>query len=372
MSATRVVRERFTYERHVGSFFHDVVAAEHGNADASQRLWRHAKEMTALRKDSAVSASERALTSTDAAGGYLVPPLYLQEEFVNLARAGRVTANVIGSRPLPPNTDQLNIPRMTAGTTVATQADGGAVSSTDAAFDLITADVLTLAGQQDVSRQLVDRSLPGVDEVIFSDLARAYHFNLDTAVLNSSTTNNKGLLQVSGVNTITYTTSTPTLSGLYAKVADAIQQIATGIFMPATHIVMHPRRWAFCLASSDSNNRPLIVPTAQGPFASAGQTGGVAAEGPVGSIQGLPVYVDANIPITFGASTTEDRIIVVSQPELYLWEDQGGPYLETFRDVLSGTLGVRFQLHSYFAQLHARRAKAISVISGSGCVAPSF
>jgi HK97 family phage major capsid protein len=178
--------------------------------------------------------------------------------------------------------------------------------------------------------------------------------------------------EVSGTNSITYTTSTPSLAGLYAKLADAIQQIGTGIFMPATHVVMHPRRWAFCLASSDSNNRPLIVPTAQGPFASAGQTSGVVAEGPVGSIQGLPVYVDPNIPTTFGASTTEDRIIVFAQPDLYLWEDQSGPYLETFRDVLSGTLSVRFQLHNYWAQLFARRPKAISVVSGSGLVAPSF
>jgi HK97 family phage major capsid protein len=372
MSTTKVVRERFTYERNVGSFFADIIAADQGSADAAQRLWRHGSEMAALRRDSATTAVERDLTSVDAAGGYLVPPLYLQEEFVNLARAGRVTANLIGSRPLPPNTDSINVPRMTSGTTGATQADLAGVSSTDAVFDLISADVLTLAGQQDVSRQVVDRSIPGVDEVIFSDLARAYHYNLDTAVLNSTTTNNKGLLQVSGTNSVTYTTSTPTLAGLYAKIADAIQQIGTGIFMPATHIVMHPRRWAFCLASQDANNRPLIVPTAQGPFASAGQTGGVVAEGPVGSIQGLPVYVDANVPTTAGAGTNEDKIIVFAQPELYLWEDQGGPYLETFRDVLSGTLAVRFQLHNYWAQLHARRSKAISVISGTGLAAPTF
>jgi HK97 family phage major capsid protein len=129
-----------------------------------------------------------------------VPPLYLQEEFVNLARAGRVTANIIGSRALPPNTDSINVPRMTSGTTVAVQADGGTVSETDSVFDLITADVLTLAGQQDVSRQLVDRSIPGVDEVLFSDLARASHYNLDTAVLNSTTSNNKGLLQVGSIH----------------------------------------------------------------------------------------------------------------------------------------------------------------------------
>jgi hypothetical protein len=49
-----------------------------------------------------------------------------------------------------------------------------------------------------------------------------------------------------------------------------------------------------------------------------------------------------------------------------------GPYLETFRDVGSGTLTVRFRLHNYWAQINERRPKAISVISGTGLVAPTF
>jgi hypothetical protein len=110
MSTAKVVRERFTYERNTSSFFADVIAADQGNADAAQRLWRHAQEMTALRKDTGVTASERALSSTDTAGGYLVPPLYLQEEFVNLSRAGRVTANVIGSRALPGGVSPVGTP----------------------------------------------------------------------------------------------------------------------------------------------------------------------------------------------------------------------------------------------------------------------
>ena len=133
---------------------------------------------------------------------------------------------------------------------------------------------------------------------------------------------------------------------------------------------MHPRRWAFCLAAADGSNRPLITPTA--PFNSAGTFGGVVAEGAVGSIQGLPVFTDANIPTTLGSSTNEDRIIVAAVPELYLWEDQSGPYLETFRDVGSGSLTVRFRMHNYYAQAHARRPKAISVISGTGLAAPTF
>jgi hypothetical protein len=68
------------------------------------------------------------LNSTDATGGYLVAPLWLNEEFVTLARAGRVAADVLGPRALPPNTDSINLPRMSTGTTVTTIADNATVS----------------------------------------------------------------------------------------------------------------------------------------------------------------------------------------------------------------------------------------------------
>jgi HK97 family phage major capsid protein len=372
-----VGREPLTYQRNgAHSLFTDLfhVTANPGiHADATQRLARHQKEMAFERgvKNGAIPQDAQFdLSSTDAAGGYLVAPLYLQEEFVTLARAGRVVADTLGPRPLPANTDSINLPTMSTGSTVATQADNGAVSETDAAFGTVAGDVKTVAGLQDVSQQLVDRGVPGIDEVIFADLAKALAVNLDTAVINSATANNLGLLQVSGLNAVTYTSGTPTVPALYSKLADAVRQIHEGIFMPPSAIFMHPRRWAWILASLDTQNRPLITPYA--PMNAAGDFGGVVAQGLVGSIQGLPVYVDANVPSTLGAGTNEDRIIVAATNECYLYEASNGPFLETFRDVGSGTLTVRFRLHQYWAQINARRPKAISVISGTGLAAPTF
>lgn len=54
--------------------------------------------------------------------------------------------------------------------------------------------------------------------------------------------------------------STRTVGELYGKLADAVQQIAAGIFMAPTHIVMHPR-WAWFAMALDTTNRPLVVPT---------------------------------------------------------------------------------------------------------------
>jgi HK97 family phage major capsid protein len=329
---------------------------------AGERLEAHQRQMA--------ERAEFDLNSTDATGGQLVAPVYLQEEFVTLARAGRTAANVIGSKPLPPNTDSINIPKMTTGTATAAQADNNAVQETDAAFGAVAADVKTVAGLQDVSQQLVDRSVPGVDEVIFADLTKSYNVTLDTAVLNSSTTNNKGLLQVGTPYTSTFTAATPTVSALYSKIADAVQGIETNVFMAPNAILMHPRRWAWILAASDTTNRPLVSPV--GPQNAIGSAGAPAAEGSVGSIGQFPVYTDPNIPTTAGAGTNEDKVIVLPTLEEYLWEEPAGPFLETFRDVGSGTLTVRYRLHNYYAQCYERRDKQHAIISGTGLVAPTF
>lgn len=363
----KVKSEPLTYRKFgPHSLFRDMMRARSndGDQDAQERLSRHRREMEIERQ------AKFDLNSTDATGGQLVAPLYLQEEFIDLARAGRVVANVLGPRALPPNTDTVIIPRLSTGVAVATQSDGGAVQETDASFDNVTGDVKTIAGMQDVSRQLLDRSVPGVDEVVFADLVKAYAVLLDGQVINSSTANNQGLLQVTGLNSVTYTAATPTVAGLYPKLADAIQQIHSNVFMEPSAVFMHPRRWGWILAALDGQNRPLITPYA--PQNAAGAFGGVVSEGLVGAIQGLPIYVDANIPSTLGASTNEDRIIVVATPETYLYEESSGPFLETFPDVGSGTLTVRFRLHNYWAQINNRRPKAISVISGTGLAAPTF
>jgi HK97 family phage major capsid protein len=357
-------KSELTYRRH-GEFslFRDLYNRDvRSDPAAAERLTRHIEEMQA---EGAFD-----LSSTDAEGGYLIAPLYLQEEFVDRATAGRVIADAIGVRSLPPNTDSINIPKINTGTSVADQADNAAVSETDAAFGTLAADVKTKAGMQDVAQQLVDRSVPGIDEIIYADLVKEYAVRLDTDVINSSTTNNKGLLQVTGINAVTYTDASPTLSELYPKIANGVGLIHEGIFLPGDAIFMAPRRWAWCLAAQDESKRPLITPYA--PQNAAGSTSGVVATGLVGDIQGLPVFVDPNIPTNLGAGTNEDRIIIARRDELFVFEDAAGPYLETFRDVGSGSLTVRFRLHNYWAQLHARRPKALTVISGTGLATPTF
>jgi hypothetical protein len=62
-------------------------------------------------------------------------------------------------------------------------------------------------------------------------------------------------------------------------------------------------------------------------------------------------------------------MILAKWDELYLWE--GPPRIRVLQEVLSGTLQVRFQLYNYVAALPQRRPKAISIISGTGLIAPA-
>lgn len=365
-SGVSVTSEPVTYAKgnHERSIFRDMVRARGGDHAASERLARHTTEMAATR----AGTEQFALSSTDAAGGFLVPPGYLQTEFAALARAGRPTVEAIGTKALPPGTDTLNIPVASTGTTVAIQADNTAVSSTDMTFASVQADVKTIAGMQDVARQVVDRATPGTDEVIFGDLARAYSQKFDSDVVNSVTANYLGLLQVAGTTTITYTDATPTLPELYLPLTKALNAIAVGIFMPADLWLMHPRRWNWMLAALDTQNRPLVVPAAGGENTIA-MPDGTAAQGAVGTLLGLPVIVDASIPVTLGAGT-EDAIIAVRRAECYIWEDASAPWLQIFEDVLSGSLGVRFRAHGYVAQMHGRRPLGIAKVTGTGLIAP--
>lgn len=362
----QVTAEPETYRRGgTASYFRDLVRAQlHGSRDAIERLARNDREVKA-------ELEKRALSTTDGAGGEFVPPAWMMDEWVGLARASRVVANRLRSMPLPAGTDSINLPRLATGTAVAEQAtQNTAIQNTDATTNAVTAAVATIAGQQVVSLQLIEQSPINMDDVLLADLAADYAIKADVFVLTNNAAGKRGLLNVSGANAVTYTDASPTAGELYAKVADAIQQIHTGRFMPPDVIFMHPRRWAMLLSALDSAGRPLVTPAANAPQNVIAAVGTINSEGFVGSMQGLPVFVDPNIPINLGAATNEDRIIVARSSDVILFE--GTPRSETFRETKAAELSVLLRFYNYVALHSERYAKSISVISGTGLVTPTF
>lgn len=363
----RVGAEPQTYSRHSdASHIRDVLAAQLRNdPQAWERLRRHAAE---------VRVEQRDITRVDGSAGEFVPPLWLVDLFGDFPRAGRVLANLCTQMDLPGGTDSVNLPRITTGPQVAVQtADNGAVQETDMVSATVTAPVRTLAGQQDLAIQLIEQSPlgGGMDRLIYSQLAADYERALGVQLWNGSGSSGQvlGFLQTSSINSVSYTDASPTVPELYLPLAQATSKVHTNSFVPAEAIVMAPYRWNWMLSALDSSNRPLVVPNAQGPYVALGnQTASAAQGGPVGSILGLPVYLDATCPLTLGGGT-EDAILAAKFSDAVLME--GAVNTRVLPDVGSGTLTVRFQLYRYVAFTAGRRPQSVSKVTGTGLAAPS-
>lgn len=373
-SPAQVKAEPATYRQGGNaSYFLDLARSQVlGSRDATERLLRNDREvLDKARRAAPGSLEARALSTTDGGIGEFVPPLWLVEQFIRLARAGRVVADQVQHMPLPSGTDTINLPRLASGTAVAEQATQNAsVQNTDATSNSVAANVATIAGQQVVSLQLLEQSpLQTLDEILLQDLAADYATKLDVFVISNNAANKRGLLNVAGLNAVTFTTPV-TVAAMYPKVSDAIQQIHTNRFLPPQKIFMHPRRWAWILATLDSQSRPLVVPLANMPMNLLATFNDTNSEGLVGSLQGLPVFVDPSIPTNLGAGTNEDRVIVARTDDILLME--GSPRAESFREPLAAQLSVLLRFYNYTAIHSERYPKAISVIAGAGLVPPTF
>ena len=343
------------------SFISDAWAARSGDFKAQERLNKH-------------QDFEARDVGTGAFTG-LVVPQYLVDEYAPIARAGSPFYNAVPKKDLPAFGNKIEISRITTGSAAAEQAsENSAVQETNMDDTLLTVNVDTIAGQQDVSRQALERGgQPGfsLENIIFQDLVAAYYTKLDNLMINGSGSSGQplGISQVSGINQTTYTDASPTVAELYPKLADAVQEINSNRFAPATAILMHPRRWGFLTAGVDSSNRPLVLPAGNNPDNAAG-VGDAAAYGQVvGSVLGLPVITDANIRTDLGAGT-EDAIYIAKVDDHIMFEDN--LFQLKFEETNAGSLTTKMVVYGYVAFASGRYPKGISEIVGTGLIAPTF
>lgn len=362
----RVTREARTYtEKETHSFVKDAFNAQFRSDFAAQeRLARHMREESIERRDVGTAQFEG-----------LVIPQYLTEYAATLARSGRPFLDFGTTKhTLPTAGMTLNISRMTTGSSTAVQVtQNDAVSETDIDDTLLTINVRTVSGQQDLSRQAIERGT-GIDQFVVNDLIRSWHTTLDNQCLNGAGTAGtvKGLRN-SGGNAVTFTSTAPTVALMYPKLADAFQQIESNTFARPTHVLMHPRRLAFLLAATDTTGRPLVVPAANGAMNAAGVGVGAADYGNSGyQVLGLPIITDASIGTTYGASTNQDEIYVIDARENHLWEQSGSPFALTFDATGAGNLTIKTVVYGFAAYTGERYPLANSIISGTGLTAPTF
>jgi len=347
------------------SFIRDLVGAQGHNYDARDRLARHIRE---ARVDSP-NLLQRDVGTGAFAG--LTVPQYLTDLVAPMVAAGRPLADNCRSLDLPPDGMVVDISRVTTATSAAVQAtENAAVSETDIDDTLLAVNVRTIAGQQDVSRQAIDRSV-NADQVVIEDLVRRYHTSLDNSIINDDGTlgTHLGIRSTVGIVAVTYTDATPTPSEAWGPLWDLQQQIETGVFVAATHLVMHPRRWAF-FCSAIGTNQAMLGQMGVAPLLLGEEQAKTYGAGVRGILAGLPVIVDANILTNIGG--TQDTILGVTNRELFLWEQPGSPLLIRAEEVGVATLTVKLVVYGYSAFTAGRYPGAHGAITGTGLTTPTF
>jgi HK97 family phage major capsid protein len=362
------VREPSTYSMspESPSFFADLWSARSGNQVALERLQRNNREVAA--------ESRSTLTTSD-----FYAPQYLASEAVLSMRPRQVYAGLVQQLPLPAGGETVTIPKYTGPATAANfqAGDNAAIQTAAGTTSQITAPICLAAGFCDVSRQSVERAMPGLDVVIFSDISRDIARQIEVGCLNGSGTNQPlGILNDSNVPYVSV--SAQTAAQFLLKLADLMQRVEVAVGEPANFVLMHPRRFAWLASLLDGNDRPLIVPEGQGPYNSfgtvspQGQGDGLSIEPdlrPMGYVAGLPIYSSASVPTTNGASTSEDWVLVGARELAVRWNDPQGIRSFSFDGVVSANLSIRLQAISYSSYI-TRYPSAFGVIKGF--TPPSF
>ena len=399
--------EPMTYAEHnrSTSYLRDLAAIQVpqsglDGAAARERMARHAREIEvearkdpelAARWSDAVREMRTNPNTTAGTGGDLVPPRWLISGYVPFMRPGRVCANRIQNQPLPPGIDVINIPRLTVGSQAAIQGgNAGAVQSIDIQTTYVSAPVNTIAGQEDISLQLLEQSPIAMDGVVFQDLAADYDQRLDLQVLVGTGANGQhtgvfNLSRAAGlsptVSQASYVSSTSatffgTAAGNVPSIISAVNQVETLRYANPTAIWVHPRRSNWWSAQADTvTGRPLFIQKGYGPYNVPGvNEASPQFQGIAGELFGLPVVKDANMPTTASAGAptggTQDAAVVLKEDDQILWE--GSLKMRALPEILSGTLQIRYQLYAYSALTFGRVPNSVAVVGGAGFAAPTF
>jgi hypothetical protein len=362
----RIGQEERTYrpdiDRRGAQFERDVAAAFLGDYDAQARLAQHMAEERTLRGD------QLRAVGTGAFAG-LVVPQYLTDMYAPAAQANRPFADACRHHDLPAQGMQVNISRVTTGSSVDNQASENTnVAEQDMDDTNLPITVQTAAGQQTISRQAVERGA-GVEAVVMDDLFRRYNTNLDNKLLNQATT---GLTNVA--TAVTYTDATPTAAELYPKVIEGLAGVEAAMLDMASGdniAVMNSRRWYWMQNAMGSTwpliTQPGIIAQTLGANYATAYGRGIRGILP----NGTPVIVDNNVATNLGAGTNEDEIYLADRQECHLWEDPDAPMYIRAEQTKAASLGVLLVVYGYFAYTFQRYAHARK-IAGTGLITPTF
>jgi HK97 family phage major capsid protein len=233
---------------------------------SEERMRRHEEASARFRRgrfayvDRTSGAEQRSVVSSTMGG--LIPPTYLLDLYAKASRAGRVYADQCNRGNLPEDGMNLIIPRITTPTAAGSQtAELATLTTQDPVETDLTVPVRTIGSYLPVSRQSLERGSYS-DLVLFEDMAARYHAQLGQQCINGSGGSGQFLGALNTSNIISVTKNTATLPEIFKSSVDAIVQMNTalgGLGYRASKCFMHPRRWAWLMAQTDTLGRPFLA-----------------------------------------------------------------------------------------------------------------
>lgn len=280
----------------------------------------------AARVESAIKA---ATEGTGTAGGYLVPPQYLQDAFQYALVPNVVFRNLPGLTTMPVRSNVVYLPREDARAGADTAAEAGTLTAQDVTFAQQSITIKKAYGYRVFSNELLADADPAWNEFITKTLIRDVALFADQQHLEGTGSGN----QITGLSAYSGVTSGPSLGAngaalTFDNLFDAVYnlrlvnvepQSATGAW------IMHPRTFNSLLKLKDQNDQYLLSGLGgyNAPMLASG--GFAASNGPRAMLLGIPVYVTSQIAInrTVGTSTDTSNVYLVDASKLVLLERQG-------------------------------------------------
>ena len=279
-------------------------------------------------------------------GAYLVPPQYVQEQFIPLLRSRSVVraANPI---VMQANSNVVYIPSQTGGATAYWVGENATLTASNLTVGQTAITIKKLAGLEYVSNELLADSNPSVDQIMRQDLAAVLSLAEDTAYLLGDGTANSpvGMNSFPGITSLTCASDSGNGGNIQAADIFTMKRKMMQNNVPNDNWAWFcsPRTWDEIAQLKDSNNRYLLESLtggniaqypAYGTYPNGTETTYLGSV--VGRLLGWPVYVTNNIPETQtqGSATTASSLFLVRMSDVIIAERSG---LELMATNVAGT-----------------------------------
>ena len=268
------------------------------------------------------------------AGLGFTPTQYLKSIVSTQGNFGRPAFECVDRQTVPAAGMTINRPKFTTYPTVTVEAEGGAVSNTDAVSEYLTSTISKYSGMQTLSIELLERSDPGFYDAITNELTNNYLKVTDAAVIAALTA---GGTQATAV--------AATSAGIISYISTEAPLAYTGSSYFAKNYLAGSSQWSLLLGATVSTGRPIY--SAANPMNSGGNSTTTSAKG---NVMGLDLYVDRNV-----VSTTIDESAFIIAPEAFTVFESPTAYMSV--NVVSN-LQVQVAIYGYMATI-AKMPKGI-------------